>query len=66
MNEWISVKDGPNSNGPYLIYVPGHDPQVYQDAYGEIEAEKMGFAHELLFDTRVTHYMPLPKPPEKT
>lgn len=68
---WISVKDRlPNCNGYYLVFRPhycsdhgavticyfGRTDAWYDDDKANLE--------ELLSPTDVTHWMPLPEPPE--
>ena len=63
-SEWISVEDRfPKNRGYYLCYL--------SDANGEnicrvsfLICEKDGFAKNHKFDGPVTHWMPLPEPPE--
>lgn len=62
---WINVNDQSPPFGRCLIYVKEHDPNIYTDGYGECSYEHIGFAHELLFETKVTHWMPLPSPPKE-
>ena len=63
MMEWVSVKDRLPPYGPCIVFCQEHDPQVYLDAYGEVSEGKAVFCHELLFNTKVTHWMLLPSPP---
>lgn len=62
--EWISVHDRLPEPGLCLAFVKEHDPQVYIDGFGGVSEDYYGFAHELLFSTKVTHWMPLPEPPK--
>lgn len=63
--QWISVENETPEFGSCLIYVEEHSPQIYLDCYGQCSEEYVGFVHELLFETKVTHWMPMPKPPHK-
>ena len=67
MAEWISVKDRlPDAEGRYIVYaqnLTGYEPLenpvfVALFAFGEWIFDKWG-------DNRVTHWMPLPAPPEE-
>ncbi len=62
--EWISVKDRLPSDQPCIIYVKEHSPQIYMDYFGECSDGYIGFAHEIIFNTKVTHWIPIPKPPK--
>jgi hypothetical protein len=56
MSEWISVKDRlPEEAGYYLVYP--------RDKYHTSWFNR-GFAVTTLYSIKVTHWMPLPQPPE--
>lgn len=65
MSEWISVKDRmPETYGRYLVHVEdiaGHEPQESCE-YIEYYWGNGRFTGWEIF--RVTHWMPLPEPPE--
>lgn len=63
--EWISVKDRlPTFFGIYLIFCDKHNPKIYCDGFGGVSHDYTGFAHDLLCDDKVTHWMPLPESPD--
>lgn len=64
MNEWISVKDRlPEKSASVLICATGHRVTAYYDKVKEVfrltEDENLYYLTEY-----VTHWMPLPEPPE--
>jgi len=68
MTEWIKCSNRlPTERIRCLIYVPDHDPSVYQDAYGQPTSEdKWMFVHEAIFPgSKVEAWMPLPPEPPK-
>lgn len=62
-NNWIKIENGiPNQSGRYLIYGPRLlSPNIY-DAYFSLEEKTWG--RELNYTELVTHWMPLPEPPQ--
>ena len=70
MEEWISVKDRlPEESGLYLTYgdiefVPDHNdqPNTYKGIKIRVFLREY---HNLEWDWRVTHWMPLPEPPKE-
>lgn len=65
MMEWISVADRlPDHDGEYLIVTKLYDkPYVVQSAF---EASCNGLGHSWIKSSNgeVTHWMPLPEPPQ--
>ena len=56
--EWINAKDKmPKKEVEVLVYTDGH---VTHGSYSEIWKTFVAHAHEV---PRVTHWMPLPEPP---
>jgi hypothetical protein len=64
MNEWISVKDRlPEKSGAYLVYspeVPVEAGNVWDCSFYEVNGKDLSFATGY----NVTHWQPLPAPPE--
>lgn len=79
MSEWISVKDRlPEADGRYLVVtsvcgVPFRDVANYTHKYAGFEEHLWGKAMWYDYDgeygdfekTGITHWMPLPEPPEE-
>jgi hypothetical protein len=61
--KWNSVKDKLPPHGRCLIFVPEHIPQVYIDGYGACADGYIGFAHDLMFITKVHSCAEVPEPP---
>ncbi len=71
MSEWISVDDGLPENGQYVLrYGPVEKRQVYQISRGvaellEFDVGQLVADDGCLWATRpISHWMPLPAPPE--
>jgi len=65
--EWISVDDQlPPSNQAVLAYIPGVDPKNAIYEYS-LRLCKRGYppGTGLEWDSRITHWMELPKPPQR-
>ena len=64
MSKWISVEDRlPEVNQPVIVVLKDTDPSVWLADYrGQ---EQFSCCHQLItFIGEVTHWMPLPEPPE--
>ena len=75
MNDWISVKDRlPTDNNPYLVFAPMYQggSSSSQKNYGGVMFATYtngNWSIEVGYYKRpncVTHWMPLPEPPEET
>lgn len=71
VNQCISVKDAlPDTNGEYLVYtdhyeIVEYDTELQQFGYTDKYIDEQGYnAVEWYEVHNVTHWMPLPKPPE--
>lgn len=60
--KWTNIKDEIPKPGLYIIYVPEHTPSLCIDEFTDASGN-LSFCHELFFTSKVTHWMPLPKPP---
>ena len=61
MNEWISVKDRlPKEDGKDVLTYRGEDELCI-----ELYAQGYGFSFDDMFQSDVTHWMPLPEPPKE-
>lgn len=59
--KWISVKDIPSREDGYLLY--GHEG-ITVGAYNH--KNKCFYSYDDRYDSEITHWMPLPKPPEES
>ena len=66
MSKWISVKDElPGKNGQYLVKMPNSPFNRKGQAVSEFSSSmKPSFSYDRLHIDEVTHWMPLPEPPE--
>lgn len=69
---WVNVKNRlPNCNGRYLVFKPHYSPDhgdvtiCYFDGTDTWHDDDMVNFEKLLSPTDVTHWIPLPEPPEK-
>lgn len=68
MSEWISVKDRlPESEGAYIVYTDRGS--VFVEHFYPTKRFRDDYIREAAWShqgkTRVTHWMPLPKPPKE-
>ena len=71
MSEWISVKDAmPISDGEYLTYSTGYKDQIRNvvslDWFAVEGRQVVWFNIRRGGSFGITHWMPLPEPPNKT
>ena len=66
--KWISVKDRmPDHNNEVLVYAPELDiigPELIGNYFDDDETWTAYDFHETNMNAKVTHWMPLPNPPE--
>ena len=63
MNEWISVKDRLPEDNEVVVIV---DENGYFDVgYMAIWGGQVQWCSHLLYDPKVTHWMPIPEPPKE-
>lgn len=66
MNEWTSVEERlPNKEGEYLCFVKGHGIRIRKFA-DWIRNSRMRWWSNGAETKKVTHWMPLPEPPNKS
>ena len=64
--EWISIEDRlPEKDGFYLVYAKSYSPFI-PDVQVQEYVQEIGFTYDGdLRDTRITHWMLLPKSPKE-
>lgn len=64
--EWISIEDRlPEKDGFYLVYAKSYNA-FFPDVSIQEYVREIGFTYDrYLSEDSITHWMPLPKPPEE-